>query len=70
MATGDVAKFFDKVDKDKALQAELKNNFGDIENLAKKHGFNFTKDEMLGHLQTRWGVTKGPTFHNDTCTFP
>lgn len=69
MSTENVKKFFDEVEKNPALQKRIGKSMADILTTAKKHGYDFTGEDMHKHLKRRWGVTKAPKFtKTDECT--
>jgi predicted ribosomally synthesized peptide with nif11-like leader len=60
MSVEKAKEFFDQVDSDQALRDELSEVGENVLDLARKHGFNFSYDDMREHLKDRWGVTKPP----------
>lgn len=68
MSAENVKKFFDQVDKDEKLQHQLKKSMTSIRDLAAKHGFEFTHQEMYAHFEKRAGIKKPKRFSDpDTC---
>jgi len=53
MSVENAKKFFDAVEKDENLKNEMRKNFRRLAGVAKKHGFTFTRSEMLDHLKKR-----------------
>jgi predicted ribosomally synthesized peptide with nif11-like leader len=58
MSVTNAKKFFDAVEKDEKLRTEVRKDFRHMAGVAKKHGFTFTRSEMLEHLKKRLGATK------------
>ena len=69
MSTNDAKKFLDEVNKDPNLQKKLQDHQGQLANIGKDHGFNFTQAELQEELRERWAVSK-PKDDPDTCTMP
>jgi predicted ribosomally synthesized peptide with nif11-like leader len=68
MSAENVQKFFEHVDKNEKLQAQLKKSMSGIRDIASKHGFEFTHQEMYAHWEKRAGVKKPKRFADpDTC---
>jgi Nif11 domain len=58
MSKQEAEKFFDKLEKEKALQSTIKQG---LEKLAKDAGYDATEEELAAELRKRWkctGVTK------------
>jgi predicted ribosomally synthesized peptide with nif11-like leader len=68
MSEASAGKFVDKLEHDKALREELKAAKGDFMTVAKKHHFEFTKEELQQHLKTRWGGKKPAVFDEPNLT--
>jgi predicted AlkP superfamily phosphohydrolase/phosphomutase len=58
-----VAQFFDKVDSEVSIQAEIAANNQNIVKIAAKYGFAFSYGEMADHLRERWCIECGPIEH-------
>ena len=68
MSAENVQKFFEHVDKNEKLQAQLKKSMSGIRDIASKHGFEFTHQEMYAHWEKRAGIKKPKRFADpDTC---
>jgi predicted ribosomally synthesized peptide with nif11-like leader len=68
MSAENVQKFFAHVDKNEKLQEQLKKSMNGIRDMASKHGFEFTNQEMYAHWEKRAGVKKPKRFADpDTC---
>jgi predicted ribosomally synthesized peptide with nif11-like leader len=68
MSASNVKKFFSKVDKDEKLQTQLKKKMSGIRDIAAKHGFEFTNQEMYSHWEKKAGVKKPKRYADpDTC---
>jgi len=61
MSEAAAGQFVDKLEHDKALREELKSAKGDFMTVAKKHHFEFTKEELQHHLKRRWGGGEKPS---------
>lgn len=61
-------KFVDKLEHDKHMREELKAANGDFATVAKKHHFEFTKQELHDHLTKRWGGKKPAVFDEPNLT--
>jgi hypothetical protein len=51
-------EFAELVDKDYKVREEVREAATSILEVAKKHGYNFTGQEMQDYLQTKWKVPK------------
>jgi len=68
MSAENVQKFFAHVDKDEKLQDHLKKSMSGIRDIAAKHGFEFTHQEMYAHWEKRAGIKKPKRYADpDTC---
>ena len=56
MSIANAKAFFDKVDKDPALQQKLQQAQTAIVDVAKGAGYQFTADDLRQHLKQRFGV--------------
>jgi hypothetical protein len=56
MSQEQAKKFFDKLEKDLALKAEIKSG---LEKLAKDAGYDATEEELSAELWKRWGCSRG-----------
>ena len=69
--SGNGAKeFADLVDKDPEVREEVREAAGAILEVAKKHGYKFTGDQMQAYLTKKWRVRKrkpGGKGHGDDC---
>lgn len=58
MSAEDAKKFVDLINSDPQLQEEVKENRGNLTNLAAQRGFTFTQAELHDELRARWGIDK------------
>jgi hypothetical protein len=58
-----VAQFFDRVDRDPDIQAEIAANNLKLVDIAEKYGFRFSYADMAEHLRARWCIECGPNEH-------
>lgn len=68
MSESAATKFIEHLEKDKNLQAELKAAKGDFATVAKKHKYDFSKEEMQKVVKTRFGGKKSPQFDEPNLT--
>ena len=68
MSASNVKQFFSKVDKDEKLQTQLKKKMSGIRDIAAKHGFEFSNQEMYAHWEKKAGIKKPKRYADpDTC---
>ena len=61
-------KFIEKLEKDKALVAEVKAAHGNFEAVGKKHGFDFTAADLRAAVKKKFGGKKSPHFDDPNLT--
>ncbi len=67
MATEDVKKFLDRVNREPEVQKKLQEAQARFVEIGKEHGYDFTKEELHGELRQRWGITKAKDDPDTTC---
>jgi predicted ribosomally synthesized peptide with nif11-like leader len=58
MAAQDATKFVEALKTNTAMQNDVEEARNRMVEVGKKHGYNFTQDELHDELRQRWGVTK------------
>ncbi len=60
MSQEQAKKFTEAMEKDEALRAAVKTASDHVVEVAKKHGYHFTREELHDHLKEKWGAHKLP----------
>lgn len=70
MSVEDAQKFYDKVVSDPKLRGEVKATFGKVQEIARRHGLEFTHAEYFDFVHEKTGMTKvgRSEEHDDTDT--
>jgi predicted ribosomally synthesized peptide with nif11-like leader len=58
MSQANAQKFMDRLEKNKAMRAQVKKAGGNAVQVGKKHGYAFTNAELKKHLAKRWAGSK------------